>query len=257
MRTRYIAALNGIELGEISPSIFVTDIAYSPPVREIKTAQIDGRNGQVLQRTITGSVSVEIRFEIHEQSVRRRAEIMEEVQRWAMGGGELNTGDMPDKRLRVICERIPTISSALKWTQTCSVGFTAYATPFWEDMYPQKSTISGNGSVEVYTPGFAAPAEVECDVKNIGTSAITSVIITAGDTAMSFSGIFLSAGKTLKVGHDDRGLLTAGIEGTSALAKRTASSSDELELKAGERGNLSVEANGKTQTTFFVRGRYA
>ena len=35
MRTRYIVALGGVELGEIAPEVIVTDIVHSAPVREL------------------------------------------------------------------------------------------------------------------------------------------------------------------------------------------------------------------------------
>lgn len=257
MRTRYTVALDGVELESVSPEIYVTDIAYGAPVREIKTMQLAGRNGQVLTGTTTGSVSVAVYFEIHERDVRRRAEIMEQVQRWAMAGGMLTTGDRPERRLRVVCESPPVIGSALKWTQACSIGFTAYAVPFWEDAYPTRVTISGNGSKSVYTPGFAAPACVECEVKNTGSSAVSTVSLSAGQTSMQFTGLSLAAGQTLVLAHDERGLLTARIGQTSVLAKRTAASSDELELEAQQLSSLSVTANGTASTTFSIRGRYA
>lgn len=257
MRTRYIVALDGMELSEIAPEILVTDILHGAPVRELKTSQIAGRNGQLFTRAITSSVSVTVYFEIHTPDVRRRAAIMEDVQRWAMPGGFLTVGDRPDRRLRVLCESLPGIGSALKWTSTCSIGFTAYDVPFWEDEMPTKVTISGNGNKSMFVPGFAARAGVEASVKNTGSGAITSVTLTAGDTSMTFSGISLAAGKTLVLAHDERWLLTAGIGEKSVLAKRTASSSDELELEAGKTATLAVSTNGTAATTFEVRGRYA
>lgn len=61
----------------------------------------------------------------------------------------------------------------------------------------------------------------------------------------------------MMLSHDARGLLTARIGGTSVLGKRTAASSDELELEPGKNAALSVTTNGTVSTTFEVRGRYA
>ena len=257
MRSRYLAALDGVELSAIAPEIIVTDITHSAPVREVRTSDIAGRNGKLYTRTITSSTGVIVSFEIHTPDVRRRAAIMEDVQRWAMPGGVLTTSDRPDRVLRVVCESLPTIGSAQKWTGTCSIGFVAYAVPFWEDETPRRVTISGNGSKSLFVPGFAAPASVEASVKNTGSSAISSVKLTAGDTSMTFSGISLSSGQTMTLAHDARGLLTARVSGTSVLDKRTAASSDELELEPGKNAALSVTTNGTSSTTFEVRGRYA
>lgn len=257
MRTRYIVALNGVELSALAPEIIVTDITHSAPVRELKTSDIAGRNGKLYTRTVTSSTGVTVYFEIHTQDVRRRALIMEDVQRWAMPGGVLTTGDRPDRRLGVVCESLPAVGSALKWTGSCSVGFTAYAVPFWEDETPRSVSISGNGSKSLYVPGFAAPAGVEAKVKNTGSVAITSVRLTAGKTFMEFTGLSLASGQTMTVSHDERGLLTARIGEMSVLANRTAASSDELELEPGTTATLSVSTNGTASTTFEVRGRYA
>lgn len=257
MRTRYIAALNGIELSELAPEIIVTDIVHNAPVRELKASQIAGRNGQLYTRTVTSSVGVAVYFEIHTPDVRRRAAIMEDVQRWAMTGGVLTVGDRPDRRLRVLCESLPSVGSVLKWTGTSFIGFVAYAVPFWEDELPRRVKISGNGSQSLFVPGFAAPAGVEAALKNTGSGTITSVKLTAGGTFMQFAGLSLASGQTLTVAHDERGLLTVRIGGTSVLAKRTAASSDDLELEPGTTSALSVSTNGTASTAFEVRGRYA
>ena len=257
MRTRYIVALGGVELSELAPEIIVTDIVHNAPVRELKASDIAGRNGKLYQRTVTSSAGVTVYFEIHTQDVRRRSMIMEDVQRWAMPGGVLTTGDRPDRMLRVVCEGRPAVGSALKWTGSCAVGFTAYAVPFWEDETPRRVSISGNGSKSLFVPGFAAPAGVEANVKNTGSGAITSVKLTARNTFMEFTGLSLAPGQTLTLAHDVRGLLTARIGETSVLANRTAASSDELELEPGTTAELSASTDGTSSTTFEVRGRYA
>ena len=257
MRTRYIVALGGVELGEIAPEVIVTDIVHSAPVRELKASQIAGRNGKLYTRAVTSSVGVTVYFEIHTPDVRRRQAIMEDVQRWAMPGGVLTVGDRPGRRLRVLCESLPSVGSALKWTSASAIGFVAYAVPFWEDELPRKVNITGNGSKSLFVPGFAAPAGVEASVKNTGSGAITSVTLTAGGTYMQFAGLSLASGRTLEIAHDERGLLTARIGDTSVLAKRTAASSDELELDPGKTAALSVSADGTNATTYYVWGRYA
>ena len=257
MRTRYLVALDGVELSAIAPEIIVTDITHSAPVREVRTSDIAGRNGKLYTRTITSSTGVIVSFEIHTPDVRRRAAIMEDVQRWAMPGGALTTSDRPDRMLRVVCESLPTIGSAQKWTGTCSIGFVAYTVPCWEDETPRRVSITGNGNKTLFVPGFAAPASVEAKVTNTGSGAISTVTLTAGDTTMTFAGLALGAGQTMTIAHNARGLLTAHIGGASVLGKRTAASSDELELEPGKNATLSVATGGTASTTFEVRGRYA
>ena len=256
MRTRYLVGLDGVELSAIAPEIIVTDITHNGPVREVRASDIAGRNGKLYTRTVTSSTGVTVSFEIHTPDVRRRAALMEEVQRWAMPGGVLTTSDRPDRVLRVVCDSLPTVESAQKWTGVCSIGFVAYAVPFWEDETPRRVSITGNGSKSLFVPGFAAPASVEAKVTNTGIGAISSVTLTAGDTPMTFRGLSMGAGQTMILAHDARGLLTARIGGESVLDKRTPESSDELELDPGKHATLSVTTDGTASTTFEVRGRY-
>ena len=251
-----MVGLDGVELSAIAPEIIVTDITHNAPVREVRASDIAGRNGKLYTRTVTSSTGVTVSFEIHTPDVRRRASLMEEVQRWAMPGGVLTTSDRPDRVLRVVCESPPTIGSAQKWTGVCSIGFVAYAVPFWEDETPRRVSITGNGSKTLFVPGFAAPAGVEAKVTNTGSSSISSVTLTAGETSMTFAGVAVEAGKTMTIAHDMRGLLTARIDGTSVLDKRTPESSDELELEPGKHATMSVTTDGTASTTFDVRGRY-
>ena len=257
MRSRYLAALDGVELSAIAPEIIVTDITHNAPVREIRASSIAGRNGKLYTRTVTSSTGVTVSFEIHTPDVRRRAAIMEDVQRWAMPGGVVTTSDRPDRVLRVVCESLPTVGSAKNWTGVCSVGFVAYAVPFWEDETPSRVSITGNGRKSLFVTGFAAPAGVEAKVTNTGSGAISSVTLTAGETSMTFSGLALEAGQTMTLAHDARGLLTARIGSTSVLDKRTAASSDELELEPCRNATLDATTDGTASTTFEVRGRYA
>ena len=256
MRSRYLAALDGVELSSIAPEIIVTDITHNAPVREIRASSIAGRNGKLYTRTVTSSTGVTVSFEIHTPDVRRRTAIMEDVQRWAMPGGVLTTGDRPDRVLRVVCDSPPTVGSVQKWTKTCSIGFTAYAVPFWEDEAPRRVIIDGNGSKSLYVPGFAAPACVEASLTNTGSQKISSVSISAGETHMTFAGLSLETGQTMTIAHDARGLLTARIGGASVLDKRTAESSDELELDPCKSAMLSVTTDGTASTVFKVWGRY-
>lgn len=256
MRTRYGFRLNGIELSDLAPEIIPLDISYDAPVREVKTTALAGRDGQVPFGVITSSQSVTVYFEIHTQDIRRRAEVLSIVREWAMRGGFLTTDDMEEKRLHVLCETPPALSSSLKWTQRLSTTFTAYASPFWEDSIPIQITMDGNQQKEVFVPGYAAPAGVEVSVSNTGSTEISRVSLSAGKTTMSFEGLALPAGNTLDIGHDERGILYATIDGVGVLSKRTAASSDELMLDAGARGNVSVQTDGTAKTCFRIRGRY-
>lgn len=256
VRTRYGFRLNGVDIADIAPEIIVLDVGYDAPAREVKTTRLAERDGQIVTGTNTSSQSVSIQFEIHTQDILRRAQVLDDVRRWALKGGWLTTDDMRGKRLSVVCESPPALSSSLKWTQRLTATFAAYACPYWEDDIPMNITISGNGRSTIYVPGCAAPAGIEVTVTNVGSAAISRVSMAAGDTAMEFDRLSLAAGKTLEIGHDQRGMLYARIDGTSVLGKRTAQSHDDLILEPGKQAQIVVNTNGTARARFLVRGRY-
>jgi hypothetical protein len=255
MMTRYACRLNGIDLSSIDPEIYVLDVSTVSPVRDLVTTPLAGRSGQRITKRTTNSLSVEVKFEIHEQNTVRRALIAEKVTEWAILGGVLTTNDRPERRLHVICETLPNFS-ALRWTNSLTATFTAFEIPFWESEYPRNATVDGNGEAQMIAPGFADDSRVWASVTNAGTGAITSVDLTAGQTALHFSGLVLPSGSALEVGTDEHGVFYARIGSKSVLSKRTAESSDELRLEAGKFGKLSVSTDGKAKTRFGVRGYY-
>ena len=255
MMTRYACRLNGIDLSSIDPAIYVLDVSTVSSVRDLATTPLAGRNGQRITKRTTNSLSVEEKFEIHEQNTVHRALIAEKVTEWAILGGILTTNDRPERRLHVICETLPNFS-ALRWTSSLTATFTAFEIPFWESEFPQNVMIDGNGEAQMIAPGFADDSRVWASVTNAGTGAITAVDLTAGQTALHFSGLALPFNSTLEVGTDEHGVFYARIGSESVLSKRTAESSDELRLEAGKFGKLSVSADGKAKTRFSVRGYY-
>lgn len=255
MMTRYACRLNGIDLSSIDPAIYVLDVSTVSPVRDLVTTPLAGRSGQRITKRTTNSLSVEVKFEIHEQNTVRRALIAEKVTEWAILGGVLTTNDRPERRLHVICETLPNFS-ALRWTNNLTMTFTAFEIPFWESEYPRNATLDGNGEAQMIAPGFADDSRVWASVTNAGTGAITTVDLKAGQTALHFSGLALPSGSVLEVGTDEHGVFYARIGNESVLSKRTAESSDELRLEAGKFGKLSVSTDGKAKTRFGVRGYY-
>lgn len=257
MMTRYECALNGIALSGVSPAIYVTDIAYNAPKMENTAVSLAGRPGQRIMRRSVQSSSVTISFEIHEQDTARRNAICQQAQEWAAGGGYLTTRDRSEQRLSVICDTPPVIGSALRWTDKIKMVFTAYDFPFWEDEEPQSVTISGSsGSASLYAGGYAAPVYVTAKVVNTSNSALGSLTLTAGDTAMTLKGIALPAEKTLTIDYIDGHILRIATDGVSVLRNRTDGSSDDLRLPAGQRGQVTVSANTSVTAVFSARGLY-
>lgn len=257
MISRYRCALDGIELGEIDESVFLTDIAYAAPARSIATAENGRGDGARVTRIHTVSESVTVSFEIHERDTRRRMAVCRAAQEWALRGGYLTTGDRPGQRLRVICDTPPVIASALRWTDRLKATFIAYALPFWEDETPTRCTLTGTtGQQTVYAPGFAADPFVEAQAKNTGSGVVNTLTLCAGDTKLVFGALGLQPGGTLSVFYGDDHLLAIRIGSEAAHHKRLPQSDDDLRMKAGRRNGLSFEAGGTVNVTYTFRGLY-
>lgn len=255
MRTRYDAAINGTWLSELSDSIVVTDIREQEAKSRVSTAERLLMDGVRYIRSQRQTLSVVIAFVIWEQDVERRKEIMQRVQAWAMSNGDpvrLETNDRDGQMLSVRCSAPPSLASALKWQEELAVTFTAYEMPFWRDLAYSKTTITANGTL--YVPGMGETV-VDAEITNTGSSTITALTLTCGETAFAFSGLTFGAGQKLVIAHDDVGVLSAKIGDTSVLANRTVESDDELVALCNAYNSISV-SGGTVSAVFKARGVY-
>ncbi len=251
MMTRYSAWLDGVALHEIDPAIYIMDIEESTPQINTLTANRGTGDGMILLSRRRTGLQVNIRVMIHEYDTIKRKNIMQRIAAWALKGKYLTISDRPGQRLRVICTAPPVINSALKWTNTLNITFTAYAVPYWENEITTKATITGSsGTAEMRVPGTAEKTPVEATVQNTGSGTLTQLTLTVGATKMAFAGLNVAAGASMHIYYDDDGVLRLPI------GQRTAESSDELLAVCGENNALAVTANTAVSVTFEARGRY-
>lgn len=257
MMTRYEAWLNKKSLSAIDPAIYIRDIAYDTTRFTATMSDKTGRDGQRVLDRHARSTSVVITIEIHEQDVARRQDVCSRVQAWAMGGGALTTNDKRGRQLNVICDNPPVITSALKWTQTLKITFTAYEQPFWEDEYPRSVPLNGTNVIKsMYVPGIGALTRVTASVKNVSGGTIDSLTLKAGSSTFDFAGLALADGETLTIDYDENGLLRIRAGDVSKMHCRTAESDDELLVETGKAHAMSVTAGGNVNAVFKARGLY-
>lgn len=257
MMTRYEAWLNKKSLSAIDPAIYIRDIAYDATRFATTMSDKTGRDGQRVLDRHARSTSVVITIEIHEQDVVRRQDVCSRVQAWAMHGGKLTTNDKHGQQLNVICDNPPVITSALKWTQTIKMTFTAYEHPFWEDEYPRSVTLNGaNVTKSLYVPGIGALTRVTASVKNVSGDTIDSLTLKAGGSTFSFAGLALASGDALTVDYDENGLLRIRVGNVSKMHCRTPGSNDDLLIETGKAHEMSVYAGGSVNVVFKARGLY-
>ena len=257
MMTRYSVWLNKNGLSDIDPSIIVLDIAYNAPRMQTITAARAKMPGVMVTKRQMQYASVTVTFEIHETSVRRRQMVLQKIQQWAKNGGWLTTNDRPGQRLCVICDSMPTVTSALKWTEKMRLTFTAYERPYWEDEYAQRASVSGtSGNASIYIGGVADEAPVSVNVTNTSGAPINRLTLTVGETMFAFENLALQAGEVLEIGYDEHANLYMRAGGESRMDRRTGESSDDLLAACGAHTWCSVAADNAVSAAFMARGLY-
>lgn len=251
MTTQYDCALNGILLSSVDDRICVLDVQEN--AAKLRTTALSRPpEGQHLIRQTRESLTVKVRFAIHEENAIRRRMVLQSVQAWAAKGGLLTTSDRPGQQLTVICTETPSMS-ADDWTEALTLAFTTTHCPFWEDAEP--TLITGSGAMPFTVPGTADFTPVDVLVVNTGTSTVNRLSLHCGSTYIIFEDIFLPVGGTFLM-RTASGVLSAHIDGESVLRNRTPGSADLPLVPCGQECIVNALALQPLEATFTARGRY-
>lgn len=245
-----------MNLDAIAPEIIILDVACTSPPSSLVSSAFSGRDGQIVHIRTVSTCAVTVTFEIHTQDIERRQAVCMQVQEWAASGGILRTNSRPHQRLRVKCDRMPVITSELKWTGKLTVGFTAYAIPFWEDETENQVSAAEGEKKTLFVQGSTEFVPVSAEIKNTSGQTVNTLTVTAGDTVFSFAALALASGETLSIGYDEAGFLYIRAGGESKMDKRTPESSDELRIQTGQHAPVSVTADAAVTATIKARGRH-
>lgn len=247
--TRHQVWLNGRALHSMNPAIRITDVQELPPVQFVSALQRASGDGMHLLRQARQSLSVEVRFVIREYATEKRMAALQQVLTWAQPGGILTLGDRPRQRLLVTAAQLPTLQSALRWTEELSLLFTAYHGPYWEDAFPTSFT---PGTLRL--PGNGPAASVDFRWLTLGGS-----VQFCAETPLSRLCLNLSCAENqeLLLTHLN-GIPLLTLNGQDVLACRTPDSSDDLLLPCGTACTVRITANGQPAEgcTLSARGRW-
>lgn len=250
--TTFDCALNGVSLSGLDERICVLDLREDAP--KLRTAAALLRpEGQLLLAQSRESLTVHIRFAIHEEQPPRRSEVLSRVRAWAEKGGTLTLSSREGQRLQVICTAMPALS-AEDWLQEMSITLTSVGSPYWEATAVTEAATFDEATLLL--PGTADSAPVDVLVSNASEETVTSLHVSCGTTALHFEGLALEAGSEVLIEHLS-GLLTARTADDSVLKYRTAESSDQLLAPCGASCSLRVWADQTVHARFYARGRYA
>lgn len=258
---RTTVSLNGVELGSLAEELLVLGVEERAPTMAHTTLPRGTRDGQWVTGGARSYLEVAVSFAIRSRRDRvLRAQTLERVNAWAMGGGLLRAGHRPGRRLRVVCDTLPAAGNAAQWTTEYEITFRAYEVPYWESDAEQVITLSAaQWTGELERIGTEA-APMRFSARNAGEDEVDALTVTAGETRMEFSGLALAQGEALEVYEDDAGLLCIFITGTDSVRETSAcrmAESDDRLLLTQARTPVTVYAAQELEWTLAHRGRYA
>ena len=254
MMSRYRVWLDDASIEEISPQIYVSDISYAAASPSFTASRIGMTDGQ---RTGDGDyydvAMIVVSFAIREYNTAARQAILQNVAAWAAKGGWLKTSDRPDQMIYVRCNKLPAISSVLRWTQSLSIEFAAYDFPFWVDTNPITVELNDGDEEDIFVPGIRA---VYVEATIIPAETMTNFSLECGDTFMEIDEISIPANQAITISYTaDHHILKIESGGVSLLNKRTPASDDDLMLGPGT-GTVYFDTATSAVCTISVRGVY-
>lgn len=251
MKTPFDCALNGVLLSSLDEAICLRDIREEAP--RLRTSALAlPTEGQRLLRQQRESLTVQILFAIHAEDPIRRRAVLQAVHAWAARGGILTVTDRPGQQLTVLCTALPAMA-AEDWTETLTIAFTSERVPCWEAA--EEVSASGSEVLTLDAPGTAESAPVDVAVINDTAQIVDDLTLYCGGTRMAFTGLHMPSGGVFLL-IQSGGVLSAQVDGVSALHCRTPESDDLLLAPCGRSCVVYASAAEPLQATFTVRGRY-
>ena len=243
--------LNGVSLSGMHERICILDIAEDAPRMHETTLPLHSGGQRVLTRE-RQSLSIRVRFAIHEERPAQRSAIAASIRAWAADSGYLTITARPGQRLHVSCTEMPAFSGN-DWTEELTLVFTSTHTPWWEDA--ETTSASGTDAVYLVVPGNAESTPVEVAIINTTAATVTQVTVICGVAHITFRDIALPSGGQLVISRVN-GAFTAKLDGSSILHRRTMDSADELLAPCGQTATLYVSPSQGMYAFYNVRGRY-
>lgn len=253
MVTRYQVSLNGNQLHDIADSIIIRDVQEKSMALQISTLPIGRGNGMMVTRSSRDSLTITVMVEVHEYGIEERTEVINKIALWARSGGILKANHRKDQQIYVKCIELPTVASALKWTDVVKITFVAFAFPFWQSENEKTVTTSNlaSSSGVLTLDGDGDNSLVSANV--VAGGSLNTLTITVNGRSMSFEGLGIGNGGVLEIGYTNDGIQYIRQGGISKMACRTLDSVDDLLANVGN-NPFSITANVPVRATIRARG---
>lgn len=256
MISRYRVTLGGVQMDSLDSNLRILDVGYTAPDEQITASRVANLDGFSYNNKYTEKQSVTITFELHIYGIAERNEACQKVNAWAAAGGNLTVNERSGQYLyNVRCEQYATIASARNWTDPLTVVFSTTAIPYWISSTAKTLTLE-SGTAEAGTlvmDGNIGNALVSATI-TASSNTVTSLQISAGSTSITLSGLSLAATKSLAIDYINGRYLRIRQNGSNAMSKMTAGSSDVLCIPCNDTSYLEVIADNAVATVFTARG---
>lgn len=255
MMTRHRVWLDDQPMHDLDPTIYITDVMEQTPQIDVLAFGRAIGDGQHVSRRTRQMLTVSVKFAIREYDTARRKSVMQKIHLWTMGKTWLTISDRPGQRLRVSVDNLPTITSAGKWTETLSLTFTAYESPYWEST--RLHMVHTDGSAAMLVPGTAPSAKVDVSITTGGEGNTSTITVLCDPYVIALTGMALAPGSAVIFRHDEQGVLHIEADGVSILHHRVPESADDLLITPGKATALSCTADQPLTATFSCREVWA
>lgn len=263
-------SLDGQQLDQQNAAIIVRSVSTGSPRSEAQMTPLMDGVGQRITSLRWSEMIVTVRYAIDlpKRELYARRQAYEAACAWALSGrGKWLRVDYMAAERRLYVDRVEIADPAdlWEWTSEYTITFHAVSVPFWQDA----ASTSSFASVVIFDEGtsetwplstMTIPGQVrtvlDVSLKNDGSSALTSVAISAGTSTMTLTGLSLASGKRLIISHTAAGLLQITEDGVDAYAKQAAGGSTDLYVDPGDQ-EISITIDHSATVTFSCYGRYA
>lgn len=228
------AALNGVQLDEIHEAIVIRGIDQGTAKESLAAVSRMGGWGQRMtnQHFDMLDVTVSYAIDVPKTDLALRREIVDAVNRWALGKGWLTVNWMDERQMFVDHVIIPNAGDLWNWTDEYTITFRAYGIPFWQDVNESKvrSGTAARGRVTL-TAGGNVNTPLDVSFQNMSGMTINTFTVSTGGRSISLTSLGLGGSQTLNISHGTDGLLKMMIGSTSVYEKY--SGADDLILVPG------------------------
>lgn len=257
MVLKHRVALNGTQLDSLDNRILIQSVDEAAGKDTITAVSLGGADGQRITGKRRDTLDVTVKFSIRSRDMATRSTILDNVNKWAYGGGTLTLNNRTNKNLTVELVQAPGGGDQYKWTSEYTLVFRAYAVPYWQDTTATSKTLTqgSTGSDTLNVPG-SAESVANVSVQNKSGNTLNGISIEVNGNAMTFTGLNLANNGTLSIDHAMTGgvyVIRAMINGTSVLAKRTGA--DDFITKPGN-NTIIYSTDGSVIVTVNAKGRY-